>query len=240
MKLVERLGGLGRVQVQGDETELLIQLLEYTSSERNEALRCGDSYPQYASDKQAFRDVMGQLFPAFPLKTDMHGQFTVIDRENNSYQRLSPCRERVISSRLPLARDVGKQGIELRIITSSLESGYFMTIALDYLYSRGVEDDLVDLFGLREEEFITGAAHIDLNKNSKDINYGIADVPSLGKVIKLYEKSRDLIHNSYTHTGITPEQLEVLRRDSLQHENIAVKELSKGRYQDLLHSLVVK
>lgn len=237
MELIERMGGLGRIQVHGEEQTLLEKLLEYTSEGHYDALRTGDSYPQYAPEKKAFRDVIQQLFPSFPLITGSYGQFTVIDRKNESYNRLGVCQERLIGSSLFLSH-ARPQKVDLCLITSSKEPGYFMTIAFDSSYSTRAEDDLVSLLGRWEFPEIRGAAPIPQEKPEKWTTYGLADIPALGKVLQKYEQASHLVQNIQTLASITSEQLEVLRRDSVQHENVAIRELSNTRYQKVLDALV--
>ncbi|MBI2146231.1 hypothetical protein HYU22_02735 [Candidatus Woesearchaeota archaeon] len=235
MELMERLGGLGKVKVEGEEERTLQEILRLTSSRYNDALRCSG----YEDDKRVFQEAMQKLFPVFPLRKNMHGAFDVFEREN-TYEGLDSSREHVIESSLPISGEVGRQEVELRIILPVKEPETVMTIAFHSLYQRSTDDDLVDMLGLRENPSIVGAAPIHVNDTHKPTRYGIADVPALGKVLQEYERARERIQKVYTHTGITPDQLNVLRRDSLLHENIAIRELSGTRYRNVLNTLAIK
>lgn len=239
MELVERLGGIGKIKIEGEEKEHLEELWVRTSSGRIESLTLGDSYPQYQPDKRIFRDLMQKLFPAFELETSWDGTFRVIERTNNYYQGLGSCLERVVGSRLPIARELGRQEVELRIIKPPPEEEYFMTVTLHSLYRSDAVDDLVDLLGSREKPAIVGATQIKSTNASDKFQYGLADVPALGKILQLYQRAAIKVDNAFRDVGISPEQLGVLRHDSLGHENIAVRELSAARYQKVLRDLVL-
>ena len=238
MELVERLGGIGKIKIEGEEKEHLEELLVRTSSGRIESLTLGDSYPQYQPDKRIFRNLMQKLFPAFELKTTMDGAFLVIARNNDSYRGLDQCKERVIDSRLFFGREPREREIELRIIMPK-EEEYYMTMVLPSSYHPDAVDDLVNLLGAREKPAIVGAAPIMLKYSPERPEYGLADVPALGKILQLYQRAAIKVDNAFRDVGISPEQLGVLRHDSLGHENIAVRELSAARYQKVLRDLVL-
>lgn len=70
-----------------------------------------------------------------------------------------------------------------------------------------------------------------------DQDQGFEDVREFPEIVKLYKKTQALIRNSRNLTGISKDELEILREDSLRHKNIAIRRISKQQYDNELEAL---
>ena len=67
--------------------------------------------------------------------------------------------------------------------------------------------------------------------------YGFAQVHLWATIVDLYHKASQLLQKAGAPETISYEQLEVLRQDAFNHENLAIRDLSWNRYQNELQKL---
>lgn len=237
MQLLERFSGLGKVLVTAEEDQNIRELSEIVSNDR---IKC---YLQFECEHvEKYQALMKNLFPELKIRDDTIGYDVGLHpfcRSNRSCAGPSYATEMVIDNRLPIGRTVGQQDVELRIIMPQKreDKEYSMTLALHMLYTIDCVDDIVDILGMREKPPIEEAQLIPTLKENSINTYGIADVPRLGTVIELYQRAATLAGNAYRVVGASLDQLNLLRRDAKEHENLAVRELSQKKYRTLLETL---
>ena len=239
MELVERMGGLGIFQLDSKEVTLLEKMRTLAENQYKYTLGW-DKYPETKTFSTLIRD----LFPEVPLQSS----YSVYHpREANHYYRpFAPYRELRIDSQFPEETIKGeynnnKSGLTILFSGLAKQNQYSVSMALMEFYTPGVADDIVDILKLRETPVLEGLVHLPVaGRGERDQNrgYGIAEVHHLRAVLKLYEKANTLVRNSKGLIGVSKEELKILRRDSLGHESLVMRDLSRERYQKELQGLI--
>lgn len=234
MELVDRRGGMGIIQFDAKEVNLLGKMRALADNEYKYILGCS-RYPQ----TQEFSGIIRDLFPEFPLQSS----YSVYNSKERSYyfKPFAPYRELGIDATLPASiiplthsYHAGQCRLDIILPDHTEQNRYPVSVVLLDAYTpSNVTDDVVKILGERETPVLRGFESL-----GEDRLYGIADVPRLGKVLKLYEKSTELVKNVESVLGVTKDQLKVLRRDGLEHENVVIRDLSRERYQKELQRLV--
>ncbi len=236
MELIDKKGGFGIFQMGSKEVELLNRMKSLAENQNKYTLGC-DKYPQTSE----FSAVMKDLFPEVPPS----GYNAHFFRENTYYQSFAPYQELMIDSRFPRGTILTKHGGDrsrLTIVFSNFaeQNQYPITMALTEFYTPNVVDDIVAILGKREVPVLEGLVHLLISERgqNRDYGYGIAEVHRLGAVLKIYERATELVKNAEKIIGFSDDNLKILRRDSLEHENLAIRDMSRVRYQKELHQLM--
>ena len=235
MEFIKTVNGFGRIKLDAAEQQLLVQLEEvvsgngvkYTLGELNEPTG-------------KYEKIMHDLFPMIPLVKsagvhDSRFQDVYNARKcaaSSFYEVFAQSKELIIGSRLGIGRY--STDVDLRIIMPYEE--HFMSVVLGDTYWLGCRDDIVRVLGERENPALAGAQII---RRGAPINheYGIPEVPHLQAILKLYDRAADLVGNMEKTIGVTQEELQELRKDSLKHPNIALRKLSGIEYHRTLEAL---
>lgn len=234
MELIDRIGGLGKIRVTPDEDAKIKQLFEIVASEGRKCF-----LSENCEHAPAYDALMKDFFPAYQRVNGEVPRRAGFRDNNPFYQGVGKYTDITIRNRLPLSRVIGHQDVCLEILnsTSWAKNEYFMAVTLDSTYRPDCIDDVVSILGARETPPITEVQLMPLPQDYSSTEYGIADVPRLGTVIELYQRATALTGKSLDITGASFNQLNILRRDAQEHENLAVRELSHSRYEQLLEKL---
>lgn len=238
MELIGRIGGFGQVMLTAPEQGMLSEISEIAST-------AGKSYILGEMNEQTgrYERVMQDLFPMIPVvKSAGLGPLFInsyhLQKIDNSEwsEKLPKGPELRIGSRFSIGSET--KNVELRVLTprKSQQEGYYMSVVVGDHYRQGCVDDIVKRLGEREKPAIRGIQTIK-NKPPLNPEYGIAEVPQLRTVLKLYEKAAQLFQNSEDTIHITVPELNVLREDIMKHPNIAVRKLSAVEYRKALEAL---
>lgn len=243
MELVNRINGFGQVLLTASEQRMLEELSEIAST-------TGKSYILGEMNEQTgrYERIMQDLFPMVPLvKGEGLGEGSGIQHKNSYllevippgncwYSELPEAPELRIGSGLFIGKE--SKGVDLRVLMppNAGREGYFMSVVVGD-YRRGCIDDIVAKLGEREKPVILGVQPIK-SKPPVNPNYGIAEVPQLKTVLKLYERVDGLLRQVGDIIKITSEELHTLRKDMMKHENIAIRRLSAIEYQKALEALI--
>ncbi|MDO8656598.1 MAG: hypothetical protein Q7K45_05140 [Nanoarchaeota archaeon] len=238
MEYIETINGFGKIVLSTVEQSLLTQLngvisgnvIKYTLGEKNQ-------------QTDRYESIMQDLFPMIPLVKGAGvwgphydaGYYTSKE-EVRSYEELPLATQLCIGSQVRIGGV--STGIDLRILMP--QEGYFMSVVLGRDYRTGDQlkyrDDIVNLLGVRENPVLVGAQIIKY-KAPTNPAYGLAQVPHLKKILKLYDKAADLLESMEKTIGVSKKELQELRKDSLGHPNIALRKLSKIEYHKALEAL---
>ena len=175
---------------------------------------------------------MESLFPSIKPARSGQGVYHVISREPQHYRGLGDVNERIIPADLGMEYFGSGDGLELDIYVKCEE--IMMTVALPYNYELGAVDDLASKLGERENPQIVCAQLIDSQATRR---YGLPQVPHMATTRKTYRRAKDLINALTRHERA---DLAVLRRDSIEHENIAVRQMSRDYYHKMLDYMISK
>lgn len=232
--MVQQVGGLGVISVTSQEDKKIAELQSIVSGN---GAKCFIN--QDCDHTSRYRTLMNDLFPAF-MTTDSR-VLRPFYRNNTLYRGLGRAKEIVIENNFPISRVIGQQEVELRIITPQerREYEYYMGVVLHASYQPDCVDDIVQILGGREKPTYTPAQLIQMQAedSTRPLHYSIADVPRLGLVTGTYQRVEALVRLAPKAVGASLNQLNILRRDAKEHENLAVRELSHSRYVQLLDKL---
>jgi len=244
MELIGREGGFGIFQLDRKERVLLDKMHALASGQHNFKKSYSLGWPR-DSETQEFSALARDLFPEVPFD---HSSYTVYCPQETShyYRPFAPYVELRIDSHFPEGTIINEHGNNrsgLTILFSELaeQNQYPVSMALLEFYKPGVADDIVDILKSREMPVLEGLTHLPFagrTEKDQDRGYGIAEVHRLGSVLKLYGRSNVLVQNSKNLTGVSKHGLGILRRDSMDHENLVMRDLSRERYQKELQRLV--
>ncbi|MDO8656597.1 MAG: hypothetical protein Q7K45_05135 [Nanoarchaeota archaeon] len=234
MELIDRIGGLGKIKVTPEENGKIKQLWELVVSEGKKCF-----LNENCEHAPAYDALMKDFFPAYQRVNGEVPRRAGFRDNNPFYQGVGKYTDITIRNRLPLSRVMGHQDVCLEIIHSSFraENEYFMTVTLDSTYKPDCVDDIVSILGTRETPSITEVQLMPLPPDYSSTQYGIADVPRLGTVLELYQRATALAGRSNQIVHASSEQLNLLRKDAKEHENLFVREGSATKYHKLLEAL---
>ncbi len=234
MELIDRIGGLGKIRVTPEEDAKIGKLWSIIA---DEGQRCFLS--QNCEHAPSYDALMKELFPAYQDWNGGVPRQVIATTNSHFYQGIGAYAGIRIKNRLPLSRAVGQQNVELNIIKpmAQSKSEYFMSMILEGTYKPSCVDDIVTKLGARKIPAITGVQLIPLAEKDSFTVYGIADVPHLGEVIDLYQGATVLAGHAHQIVKASVEQLNILRKDALEHENLFVREGSAEKYLNLLDQL---
>lgn len=240
MELIDRIGGFGKILVTASEQRMLQELTEII-------LTSGEKYILGELNKPTgdFERLMKELFPDFPLVkgAGIHGMqssnsYTTAWSKNHYHQDLPQSLKLSIGSRLSVAQSGSRNDVDLAIIAplQEGENEYFMSVIVEPMYQPNCVDDVVKILGNREKPAIRGVELIR-NKSPLENYFGIAEVPHLETVLKLYTKAAHLVEHAAGSIKVSSQELDTLRQDGVKHPNIAIRELSQARYDQALRAL---
>ena len=239
MELVDKNGGFGIFQFDSKEA-VLLERMQALAKNQNKYTLGWDRYPQ----TQEFSALVRDLFPEVPLEPS----YSVYCPEQTShyYRPFAPYSEVRTDSNFPKGTIINQHGNNrsgLTILFSALaeQNQYPISMTLLDFYAPSIADDIIDILKQHETPALEGLVHLPIaerGEKDQDHGYGIAEVHRLAAVLQLYERSKNLVNNSEGIIGVSQRELKVLRKDSLQHENLAIRDLSRNRYQKELQKLV--
>lgn len=237
MELIDRIGGFGQVMLTVPEQQMLGEISEIAST-------AGKSYILGEMNEQTgrYERIMKDLFPMIPLIKSAgvgplfsNTYYLQILDKSHRYEEFPEGAELQIGSRLFIGET---KMVDLRVLIprKAQQKGYFMSVVVGDHYQLGCIDDIVKVLGERETPTIKGIQMIK-NKPTLHPDYGIAEVPQLRTVLKLYEKAAQLLYNVHETIKVYVPELNVLREDALQHKNLALRKLSAVEYHKTLEAL---
>lgn len=238
MELIDRVNGFGKVMLTPAEQRMLGEI-------RNIASTAGRSYILGEMNEQTgrYERIMHDLFPMVPLvkSAGLRSLFSnsysiqLVD-ESWWYEELPEGQELRMGSRFSIGSEA--KNVELRVLTPSKvqHEGYFMSVVVGDIYHLRCVDDVVKELGKKEKLKIIGVGEIK-HKQPTNSEYGIAQVPQLQTVLKLYEKSAHLLRHAEDTIHVSVQELHTLREDMVKHPNIALRKLSAEEYQKQLEAL---
>jgi hypothetical protein len=242
MELIKKYGGIGEIQISSKE-KVMINELDYLISNHGIKSFLGqESNPK----TPIFKEIMESLFPAFTLPeiapNKYRNTYSVLKRKNtyNDYEAIGKVEELIINAPFGKVAKNGdsRKNADLRIIKPvEDDQKCFMSIVLETCYKPDTVDDIVDILGDRETKQKLSATRLISTSGYRLQTHGIADVPRLAEVLKLYERATEIVENCKTRSGLTKKELKTLRKDRIEHENIFVREGSQERYQEALDNL---
>ena len=236
MELIDRIGGLGKIRVTPEEDGKIKQLWEIVASEGKKCF-----LNENCEHAPAYDALMKDLFPAYqcwnggvPHRAGFRNNY-----DSPFYHSVGNYSDITIKNNLPLSRVIGHQDVCLEILNSSslAKKEYFMSVTLYSTYKPNCVDDIVSILGAREKPAVTELQLMPVPSNHQFISYGIADVPRLGTVLELYRRATVLATHAHQIVQASPEQLNILRKDAQEHENLFVREGSATKYQKMLEAL---
>ena len=239
MELIERIGGLGRMQLSAEEKVKVNALREIISQNGFKDFLGRDS-----SRTGEYNSLMEELFPAFPLSYDVLKRKTDRFLDNFSKQ-MGSCDELVVRSTLSLKGNRhGYNDAQLLLVLPNDPGGnkdYLMTVALHPSYQLDPIDDVAARLGERENPPVSSPQRIKewgcYHKEIRDSDLSFAEVPSLGVVRSVYERAVSLINECDQRISVSKNDLDTLRTDAASHPNLVVRRGSAGLYADLLKGL---
>ena len=188
MDLIDRIGGLGKIEVSAAE-ERAIEELQYLAS--HYTLKYG-ILPDN-SETQKFKEIMGGLFPEYPLvaRSSMWSGGALL--RPNEYAGIGLVRELVIDSRLPFDKKGPRTDTNLRILKPEhgRDLEYFMTVMVDNTYIPDCRDDVAQILGRRENPTLRGLQQIPEKRVPP--RYGIAEVDKLKVAVRVLQKAARLV-----------------------------------------------
>lgn len=236
MELIDRVNGFGKIILTESEQQMLGEISEIAST-------AGGSYILGEMNEQTgrYERIMRDLFPMIPLiKSAGLGQlyrnsYHLYEDSAHRHENLPEAPELYIGSRIGLGEYVDNVNLQILMPAEADKEGYFMSVVVGD-YKLGCIDDIVAKLGEREKPVIQGIQKIK-NKHGVNPYYGIAEVPQLRTVLKLYEQATHLLRHAEDTIHVSSQELRQLREDMLKHENIAIRKISAAEYQKQLEVL---
>ncbi len=235
MELVDRVNGLGKFHLNARERELMKSLITCTTPPESPSV----IWPDKAALEVYFPSLK-KLFPDFTVK-QFNGQKLYERPDLTGYQQLT----------IPLDRrnipGTGRESLKILWPAVGDKEEYFMTWELAgpeiperasfSSYDHGCVDDLVLRLGKQDE--IQGAAFLPWENKFLYVPYGIPEVHKFAAVKKLYRQADKLWRESKELIGLTHSDIEKLQYDASEHANVALRELSRQRYERALDELII-
>ena len=266
MELVERIGGFGIFQTTATETELLTEIRKLAENQHKSVPRYLGHIKRYETnyvlgyttlgqtkikETQMFVSLVRTLFPTFAIDTRETADvqyFKAYAHDKIKYVNVAGGKTVEVTPHYTDQR-VRKEPICLEILFSEdCQYNIFpITVALPVGYVPNSVDDVVELLGRKEEPVLAPASLITIEHGYvhtidqgyvQSNSYGLADVDRLERILHLYHRASEMIEKCSETIGITKPELEILRRDTLKHENLVIRDLSRDRYQAELQRLV--
>ncbi len=240
MELIDRVNGFGKVMLTVPEQRMLREIGDIAST-------AGESYilGEINEPTGRYERSMRNLFPMVPLTKSAgpgqlsHNAYHLQRNESHHwYMDLPEAPSLQIGSRIVIGSEVKEVSLQVLMPSNADQEGYFMSVVVG-TYNPGCIDDLVAKLGEREKPAILRVQKIKM-KLPLNPDYGIAEVPQLKTVLKLYERADDLLRHTEDTIKITSKELHTLRGDMLRHQNIAIRKLSAVEYQKALEALIHK
>lgn len=241
MKLYERMGGLGRVELTEEENKALGELLDMFEKEGKLVPyapgREGISLNDYSGPVS--RNVRSIVSRLFPFTSEFTETFTAAYLEKAALNigrgvydnihfglKATSLKHYSYDSKVHIFKPSGDRGCSA-VVTLSLAS-----------YQPDVVDDLATMLGKTYQMPLVGplpihSKHPDLNEK-----YGVADFPRFKEIQQLYERAAELINNQKWSVQEN-HPLNILRRDATEHPNLAVREESEHMYKRKLAELLL-
>jgi len=241
MEFVTKYDGLGEFELTEQEVFLMLGLNRLATENK---VRYHLGQPGLPESQQ-FASHLSDLFPDLPKNHSNNQAFT---RATDRYEAIigRNATEVVIPTIIPLDTigGYGKQA-ELQIFfpptrtLKALGTKFCMTLHISApyqeLYSPCI-DGVAKILGEREKPELEGLEV--LPDNAGHDNYGIAQVHRLADAFRIYQRATRLVGDIERLTGVKLRELDRLRCDGNIHENLAIRDLSRDRYQAELQRLV--
>jgi|SRR3989344_9665520 len=241
MELYEKMGGFGRVELTEEENKTFGELLDMFKKEGKQVYyapgREGISLNDYSGPRsQKVQSIVSRLFP---FASEFTETFTAAYLEKGALNigrgvydnihfglKATSLKHCSYDSKVHIFKPSGDRGSSA-VVTLLLNS-----------YQPDVVDDLATMLGKAHQTPLVGprlinSDHLDLNKK-----YGVADFPRFKEIQQLYERAAELINNQKMSV-LKNHPLNSLRRDSLKHPNLAVREASEHMYKRKLAELLL-
>ena len=244
MKLIQRYGGIGHFELDQKERKAMLDLADITSYPKNDALRCRNYRGQYNEQRAVFFSSMETLFP-----------FSQIDKSKDTYEVYGSPQSntmwyndqpvvgvRRIPSRLPIARSHQDRSVQLEILFpkdhSTQEGHYFAYVQLASDYKPDAVDDLAAKLGEPHNLTIARPLHYEGHGGEKiRVGYSLADVHRLSEIVQIYNTAAKRIQEPPTTLNVTEKELNTLRHDAREHENVFTRRGSAQLYNEILEQL---
>lgn len=244
MELVERMGGLGRVRLTEEENKALEELLHLFEKEGKqiyyapgrEGISLGNYSPQRSKLIQA---IASTLFP-FASERTFANRFSSAYLVNNATNVGRGVYDKItLGLGLALSLKYNSYEGRLHLLKPSEDRGSLVVVTMSVAsYEPDVVDDLATMLGKTYQSPLVGPRPIDNEDLDLNRKYGLADLPRFKEVQKLYERSAEVI-NSEKWSVVKDHPLNLLRKDSLEHPNLAVREASQQMYHRKLAELLL-
>ncbi len=189
---------------------------------------------------ERFAELMHELFPSFPLKpvsgkpseptytTYMHDKDGRVVHDPKAYaigiQQFLPLSSSALSN-LEIVRTTYQAELELQIDLSN--------------YTPTSVDTLVEVLGKKETPPLRGAQAYQRVRNGKEPEtaYSVTNLLYLDRILKLYEKAKDLIPKAPDLLQLRKDDLAILCRDGQKHPNLFIRQGSEKLHRELLEQL---
>lgn len=237
MDFVDRIGGFGKVRLTGAEQRMLDEIRDIALTK--------NYLEKKDPETERYKGLIRDLFPMFTLipseglgvnYQDSYSLKYVPTSGSFWYQDLPEAPELRMGSRVSIGAESRAADLRVLMLPNASREGYLMSVVVGGCYQRSCIDDLVTKLGERETPAIRGVEEIK-QKPPMNSEYGIVEVPQLRTVLKLYDRAAQLLDHVKDTIGVTFEELWILRRDMVKHENVALRELSRIKYRDILDGL---
>ncbi len=234
MDLVSRFGGLGKVRVTDKERKSIEKLTEIAKKDFLARQLVHQDY------KEEFLETMKELFPEVnPRKEEVtldldkgtrKGYWCYL-QENITYEGSG--RGNQLSILVEEPKPQGKRRfiegiIIIRPVERDSDHIFFMTAEVNKLEDR-MYDDIVKILGQGNNPIIKGKRDYKTHLGDSIAYQGIAEVPFLRDVIRLYKRAEEILDNIDPSLGINRSDLSKLRADS-HSQNIELARISRDAY----------
>lgn len=241
MKLYERIGGLGRVELTKEENKAFGELLDMFEKEGKVVAyapgRAGLLLNDYSGPvSQNVRSTVSRIFPFTSEFTETftaaHLEKAALNVGRGLYDKIqfgitsTSLKHNSYDSKVYILKPSGDRGGSV-VVTLTLAS-----------YQPDVVDDLATMLGKASQTPLVGP--LPIRSDDPDLNkkYGVADFPRFTEIQQLYERAAELINNQKWNV-LENHPLNRLRKDAAKHPNLAVQEASRQMYYRQLAELLL-
>lgn len=233
MELIERIGGLGKVKLTKAEYEAFGELLDLFEKEKKMS---HDRFYYISGEKVS--EIIKTLFP-FNFKGYNGETLSSASLERREF----PFRRNVYLHKINLGnlrlslKNFSYQG-SLNLFKDSQEkNNIFVTLDIDE-YNKDIVDDIASMVGKAYRAELIGPQQITKEVGISN-KYGLADLPRFKEIQQLYERAVELTKQDGWAVVRNDHPLNLLRKDALEHPNLAIREASEHMYKRKLAELLL-
>lgn len=243
MELVERLGGLGKVIVSPAELgalRTLTTIAKLHEINTPHLVRTGEVPEFMRAMETLFSHVLPNTEEEGPDLTKGYYCYQEIGGDSPAYKDVGIVKQVVIKVRED-DKTTHERGYALKALVimkpigSERDNLFYMTA--EPTRENPHVDDLVTMLGAGCDPCITGVR--EYKTTTGGTFQGIAEVPYLREVIRLYKRAREILENIPEELGVNRSDLERLRAEAYGNQNLAIRRSSLEMYHETLARILL-